>query len=618
MKKILTFCAAVLVALAASAGVVNIAPDSPNAAGDNLRRAIRDAQAGDVIVLADGVYKEADQIALDKDITIQAAENAEPVIAIHWYCTLVNSAKVVFKGVTFAGNEMLYLKDDGVTPMGASDHCIRPYDNSEGKSLTFENCEFVGFPSYIIYPQRGDRCIDAIVMKNCYFHDNVRSAIAVGYDSSHGTNVACNSVKIENSTFANFTDVQEALLSIKNDGQETDNIELVVDHCTFYNFVKNTTGDYSFIDCRKSTNVAISNCIFAQPAAEMSKATYVYGGSIDNCLIYNTNGHRSNSIVHNGIEGDPKFVDAANGNYTLGAESPALAAGKDGSNLGDPRWWPTAVVEPEYRTIYCKVEYDWWNWDYSNPTAVCAHAWGKGIEDTTWPGILMTKVEGEEFIWKVELDTRYANILFTRCNAAGNDYKGVKTSDLTIPTDGKNMYIITKSARDWEHDPEALSESDGEWGTYTPASYTLENGFYLVGKFGGVDAWNVEDLSAAKMFVWNKTVGEDNDEWKIMVDLAEGDKVKACYVYQDKITAYIPDGEGNEYVVDANHAGNGKTIYFQQLYNNEWGGHFYIDINSTALNNTDAAVKSVKILENGQMVLMYKGTKYNVQGAVVK
>jgi len=73
MKKILSFFAAMLVAVAASAATVNIAPDSPNAAGDNLRRAVRDATAGDVIVLADGVYKEADQIVLDKDLTIQAA-----------------------------------------------------------------------------------------------------------------------------------------------------------------------------------------------------------------------------------------------------------------------------------------------------------------------------------------------------------------------------------------------------------------------------------------------------------------------------------------------------------------------------------------------------------------
>lgn len=35
---------------------------------------------------------------------------------------------------------------------------------------------------------------------------------------------------------------------------------------------------------------------------------------------------------------DPLFVDAANGNFALAEGSPAIGAGTDGSNLGDPRW----------------------------------------------------------------------------------------------------------------------------------------------------------------------------------------------------------------------------------------------------------------------------------------
>lgn len=325
MRKILSIFAAMLVALA-----VNAAETPVNPGSGTLKAAVDAAAAGDVLVLADGVYSEPEVVDLNKDLTIQAAEDAHPVVAQQYYMKLLNSAKVTFIGIKFDGG----LYNDG---QGANDHCIRAYDATAGKTLTVIDCEFCNWKSYILYPQRADRCADALIIRNCYFHDNKRCAVFTENEAG-----ALGALTIENSTFANFTEVSEALIAVKNGGAEEANQAIRVDHCTFYNYVKNSTGDYSFIDVRKSTDVAISNCIFAQPEEGMSKATYCYGGTIDNCLIFNTTGHRSgNCVVSNGIVADPLFVDATNGDYTLGEGSPALTAATDGGAIGDPRWVPS-------------------------------------------------------------------------------------------------------------------------------------------------------------------------------------------------------------------------------------------------------------------------------------
>ena len=39
---------------------------------------------------------------------------------------------------------------------------------------------------------------------------------------------------------------------------------------------------------------------------------------------------------------------------------------------------------------------------------------------------------------------------------------------------------------------------------------------------------------------------------------------------------------------------------------------------STAVVNTEAGVKAVKVMENGQIFIIKNGVKYNAQGAVVR
>ena len=85
-----------------------------------------------------------------------------------------------------------------------------------------------------------------------------------------------------------------------------------------------------------------------------------------------------------------------------------------------------AMAAEDTRTIYFENTNNW--------STVNAYAWVAESIDLlgTWPGTAMTKVEGEENIYSIEVPTDAVNMIFNN----GSE----QTADLTIPTDGKNMY----------------------------------------------------------------------------------------------------------------------------------------------------------------------------------
>ena len=144
----------------------------------------------------------------------------------------------------------------------------------------------------------------------------------------------------------------------------------------------------------------------------------------------------------------------------------------------------------------------------------------------------------------------------------------------------------------------------------------LANGYYLIGKTG----WDEEALSADLKFAANP---DADGEFMLTIALAVSDHIKVVFVEDDAIQTWYPDGLGNEYIVDADHAGAAKTIYFKPAYDENWaafGGYIWIDANSpaTGINNTDANAKVEKVLENGQVFIIKNGQIFNVTGQLVK
>ena len=128
-----------------------------------------------------------------------------------------------------------------------------------------------------------------------------------------------------------------------------------------------------------------------------------------------------------------------------------------------------APVEPLMKTIYCKMDKDWWKADGA---AVGCYTWNDGGDPkAAWPGERMTPVEGETDIWSIELDINtYHMCIFTRVNGEGDvaDW-GAKTGDLTIPTDENDMFTITNDDPTWG-DPGCI----GAWSKYEPAAPVVD------------------------------------------------------------------------------------------------------------------------------------------------
>ena len=145
----------------------------------------------------------------------------------------------------------------------------------------------------------------------------------------------------------------------------------------------------------------------------------------------------------------------------------------------------------------------------------------------------------------------------------------------------------------------------------------LTDGYYLVGKFGGVDAWSVIDLSAEKLFAANP---ETEGEYSLLFTLAEGDEIKVVSVEDDAIVTWYP-AEGTNYTVDANHAG-ATTVYFRPDYQggDDWyEACLYVAPTGTVdIDNTQVDVKAVKVLRDGQIYIIKGDKMYNVIGTLVR
>ena len=104
MKKLSLFLATLFCCFAMQAAVINCEP-----AGD-LAWYYSQAQPGDVLVLADGIYDEAYSITFDKEgVVLKAAEGAKPVIALTGEWTTIELlASTTFEGITIDGTGVCY------------------------------------------------------------------------------------------------------------------------------------------------------------------------------------------------------------------------------------------------------------------------------------------------------------------------------------------------------------------------------------------------------------------------------------------------------------------------------------------------------------------------------
>ena len=325
-----------LMVLVANAAVINLTPISPDEV-NNVRHALANAQNGDTIVLADGTYTEnGDYLNFTKEVVLMAAPGANPIIQTACCLRFYEGTKAKIQGIKFDASQF-----------GSYEHFAYVKDAS-AISIELEGCEFYNNRSDVtVFHIQAANHIDSIKINNCYFHDNGRSCLF--FEASNVANqLTCDKAVITNSTFARIdfnSGYYASVIDIRNGGSQTALGTVIVDHCTFVD-AKALNTDHAPIRVHKSTDVLVANSLFAWTQTYDKRATYLYGGNVKNCIVFNTTkdtqywGHHSGPTFTSCSMADPLFRNAATGDYHLSDGSPALTAAEDGGAIGDPRWVP--------------------------------------------------------------------------------------------------------------------------------------------------------------------------------------------------------------------------------------------------------------------------------------
>ena len=416
MKKIFFFLAAMALAITANAKVTTISPDAEN---DALRLAVYYAEDGDIIEMTEGTYVQCNNSYVDfegKSVTVKAAEGANVVLQLQVPITLTNGGKATLQGIKIDASRLL-------EKANWYEHVVYPTDATEGKELVMDGCELYGFGlnKAAIYSSSSNT-LALCDVKNCYFHDNMKSCFFF-----EGSSIA--ELSVVNSTFANIATNADSYYAGIIDPRNPD-AKVTVDHCTFYNCLSMSTS-YAAITIKGPVkeNVVISNNIFMFPEATDGQRAIRENVEATNCMTFNyvkDDGGIYNTVTQTNCfpNVDPKFVDAANGNFALAEDSPARGAATDGSNLGDPRWNVVAEPEPTTETVYFVNAANW--------TKVNAYAWTTD-PIVAWPGATAT-LEAEQIagydVYSYTLEAgAAANVIF-------NNGSGAQTADL-VWTAGK-------------------------------------------------------------------------------------------------------------------------------------------------------------------------------------
>lgn len=310
--------------------IISFTTSSSNADNDGLRYTLYDAADGDIIEMGAGTYAENSTNYIEffgKYVTVRAASGADVIIKTKIPVRIGEGSKAEFIGIHF----------DATLVTAGYEHLIYAGDADANNQLVLENCEIYNFNrnSSAIFCASTNK-LASVSFNNCYIHD-IQKSVFFGEGE-------VSAFSLTNSTIANViaTVTDSYWAGIFDSRSET--TVMRVDHCTFYNCIPMNT-DYGAIS--KSAPSNTSNCIFSLPAAT-DNVRAIRGASgvseANYCMVHNYLkdsgwGIHSNVTKTNCTQDDPLFVDAANGDFTLGTGSPALTASATSGPIGDPRWY---------------------------------------------------------------------------------------------------------------------------------------------------------------------------------------------------------------------------------------------------------------------------------------
>ena len=181
--------------------------------------------------------------------------------------------------------------------------------------------------------------------------------------------------------------------------------------------------------------------------------------------------------------------------------------------------------EPQMKTIYCKMEHEWWT---EANAAIAAYAWTEGgAANAEFPGVRMAAVENEDNMWKIDLDLAlYEKVIFTRTSASGDVANwGAQTEDLVIPTNDNNLFTISTATGCWTDG----CKVDGAWSVYgegggdtpEPPTPAEKDSIFFV---------NVSDWAAVRVHLWGGSAA--GTEWPGVEMTKEAEQINGHDVYK--------------------------------------------------------------------------------------
>ena len=260
---------------------------------------------------------------------------------------------------------------------------------------------------------------------------------------------------------------------------------------------------------------------------------------------------------------------------------------EDGDGVASNNWHAITDLY-ENVTAYFVNDDDW--------TVVNAFVWpDAGSAYKAWPGVAMTKtaeqVNGKD-IYSYTFPENYVNIIFN--NKVGDE--GTQTVDLKFDV-AKPYY----------------SKAQGKWyatkgdipAVVVPAKFyitgTAVGGWDPAAVKSTEDSYTITSLAADTEYKLKVTVDGTWDTAKGYSDLT----VKA---------AGLSEGDNNNIVFKLASDGDVVVTYTSTVFKLE--GDFKAE--ATALDNAQAGEKAMKMIENGQLVILKNGVRYSVLGVRVK
>ncbi|MBR1879016.1 MAG: hypothetical protein IJ814_08470 [Paludibacteraceae bacterium] len=302
----------------------------PEQGDEALGKAIRKAQAGDIIELADGTYTLTKKAKVLTNLTIRAAEGAKPVLFIAGdQSTIIgfeigNDARLTVEGVVVRG-------DKNGEPLAK--YCFTANKESASNySLVIDRCEISGFmvtDGGALFKAYKNTFADSIIVRNCDIHDCYRG-FALAEEKEEKGLYNAEVVVFENTVFHAITQWAVDYNRLGQD-ESTTGGALIVNHCVFDEV--NDRDDQTILRQKGIKRVEITNTLFMNSSSKWAVRLVGAAHRAANCNVYlcgkigTQGGARAEGIM----TAKPKFQKKS---YHTHPKSPLAGVATDGGNIG--------------------------------------------------------------------------------------------------------------------------------------------------------------------------------------------------------------------------------------------------------------------------------------------